>query len=81
MLLRFSTVQEKEMIEAGSGKFVGYIVDAEVNEHTGHIECFFVSRPRKFYQFIRGEEPIRRVAIEDVLIVGQDVILIKPSSG
>ena len=32
-MMKFSMVQQKEMIEAGSGKFIGYIVDAEVNEN------------------------------------------------
>lgn len=75
--MRFSAVQEKEMIEAGSGKFIGYIVDAEVNEQTGCIEYFFVARPKKFYQLGRGEEKITRVSVSDIVIIGQDVILIK----
>ncbi len=79
--MKFSAVQEKEMIEAGSGKFIGYIIDAEVDEKTGHIECFFVSRPKKFYQFARGEEMIKRVSVQDILIIGQDVILVRAQTG
>ena len=80
-MMKFSTVQQKEMIEAGSGRFIGYIVDAEVNEKSGQIEYFFVSQPRKFYQVVQGEENIKKIAISDILIVGKDVILVKTISG
>lgn len=75
--MRFSTVQQKEMIEAGSGRFIGYIIDAEINEQSGYIDYFFVSQPRKFYQFVQGEESIKKVAISDILIIGKDVIIVK----
>ncbi|MFF5993231.1 MULTISPECIES: PRC-barrel domain-containing protein [unclassified Lysinibacillus] len=79
-MLRFSTVQQKEMIEAGSGRFIGYIVDAEVNEKSGHIEYFFVAQPRKISQILHKEDSIKKVAISDILIVGKDVILVKTAS-
>lgn len=80
-MMKFSMVQQKEMIEAGSGKFIGYIVDAEVNEKSGHIEYFFVAQPRKFYQVVQGEENMMKISISDILIVGKDVILVKTVSG
>lgn len=79
--MRFSVAQQKEMIEASSGKFIGYIVDAEVCEKSGKITSFIVSQPRKFYHVLQGEEPIKKVAISDILIVGKDVILVKQVSG
>jgi sporulation protein YlmC with PRC-barrel domain len=78
--MRFSVVQQKEMIEAGSGRFIGYIIDAEINEQSGYIDYFFVSQPRKFYQIMQGEESVKKVAISDILIIGKDVIIVKSVS-
>lgn len=78
--MRFSVVQQKEIIEAGNGRFVGYIVDAEVSEETGLITAFLVSEPKKFLTFLQGEESVRRVLISDILVVGKDVILVKEIS-
>ena len=75
--MRFTSVQEKEIIEATSGKFIGYIVDAEVCEKKGVIEAFIISTPKKFYNLFQGEESVRKIAFEHILTVGKDVILVK----
>ncbi|MEK4228656.1 PRC-barrel domain-containing protein [Solibacillus sp. FSL H8-0538] len=75
--MRFSTVQEKEIIEATSGKFIGYIIDAEVCEEKGEIIAFIISQPKKFYHLFQGEENTIRIAISHILTVGKDVILVK----
>ncbi|BDH61057.1 sporulation protein [Ureibacillus massiliensis 4400831 = CIP 108448 = CCUG 49529] len=75
--MRFSVVQQKEIIEAGSGKFVGYIIDAEVDEQSGKIVSFLVSEPKKFLSFLQGEDSVRKVLINDILVIGKDVILVK----
>ncbi|MBM7608279.1 YlmC/YmxH family sporulation protein [Ureibacillus composti] len=75
--MRFSTVQQKEIIEAESGRFVGYVIDAEVDESTGRIVAFLVSEPKKFLSFMNSEESVRKVSINDILVVGKDVILVK----
>lgn len=75
--LRFSDVQQKEIIEAGNGRFIGYIVDAEVDERSGNIVAFLVSEPKKFMSFMQGEEQVRKVPISDILVVGKDVILVR----
>lgn len=75
--MRFSTVQEKEIIEASSGKFIGYIVDAEVDENEGVITAFIISPPKKFYHLFQGEELVKKVSFNHILTVGKDVILVK----
>ncbi|CAM5187438.1 YlmC/YmxH family sporulation protein OS=Ureibacillus acetophenoni OX=614649 GN=SAMN05877842_101390 PE=4 SV=1 [Ureibacillus acetophenoni] len=75
--MRFSVVQQKEIIEASSGKFLGFIVDAEVDEQTGKIVAFLVSEPKKFLSFLQGEEPVSKVLVSDILVIGKDVILVK----
>lgn len=78
--MRFSAVQQKEIIESESGRFVGYIIDAEVCEKTGMITAFLVSEPKKFLTFLQGEEHVRKVLVSDILVVGKDVILVKSVS-
>ena len=75
--MRFSDVQQKEIIEAGNGRFIGYIVDAEVDEKTGNIVAFLVSEPKKFMSFMQSDDQVRKVSISDVLVVGKDVILVR----
>lgn len=76
-MLKFSVVQQKEIIEAGNGRFIGYIIDAEVCEQTGMITAFLVAEPKKFLNFMQGDEPVRKVLISDILVIGKDVILVK----
>lgn len=80
MQLRFSEVQQKEIIEAESGKFIGFIIDAEVCEKTGKIIRFHVSTPKKFLYFFQGEEKIIKINVDDILVIGKDVILVKTIS-
>lgn len=76
--MRFSDVQQKEIIEAESGKFIGYIIDAEVNERTGKITSFHVATPqKKFLSFLQNDETVRKVLIDDILVIGKDVILVR----
>lgn len=76
--MRFSEVQQKEIIEAESGKFIGYIIDAEVNEKTGRIVSFQVAAPsKKFLSFLQNDEIIRKILVEDILVIGKDVILVR----
>lgn len=75
--MRFSSVQEKEIIDSVSGKFIGYIVDAEIDEARGEIIALIISAPKKFYHFFQGEETVKKIAFSHILTVGKDVILVK----
>lgn len=78
--VRFSMLQQKEVIEAENGRFLGFVVDAEVSKETGYVTAFMIAEPRKYLGFFRGEESIRKVFMKDVLVVGKDVILVKSVS-
>lgn len=75
--MRFSSVQEKEIIDSVSGKFIGYIVDAEIDEARGVIVAFIISTPKKFYHLFQGEDTVMKVSFSHILTVGKDVILVK----
>lgn len=49
--MRFSDIQRKEIIEAGNGRFLGFVLDAVLSEETGLIEAFVVSEPKDSFNF------------------------------
>ncbi|MGE7621913.1 PRC-barrel domain-containing protein [Viridibacillus sp. NPDC096237] len=75
--MRFSDIQRKEIIEAGNGRFLGFVLDAVLSEETGLIEAFVVSEPKRFFQFSQSDNDGMKIRIEDILVVGKDVILVK----
>lgn len=75
--MRFSHIQEKEIIEAGNGRFLGYVVDAEISKETGMIIAFVIEQPKRFLGLWQTEDTRRKVYLDDILIVGKDVILVR----
>lgn len=75
--MKFSLVQQKECIEVGTGKFLGYIMDAFVNDLTGNIEYFICEQPKKFYEVFQGKGNIRKIYYKQIVTIGHDVILIR----
>ena len=74
MQIRFSDVQQKELIDMKTGQCLGFIMDAKVNIDTGMIEYFIVQPPKKF--LMKREEKLRNVPFEQIFTIGADVILI-----
>lgn len=78
MQIKFSDVQQKELIDMKTGQCLGFIMDAHVNIDTGLIEYFIVQSPRKFYEVMKREEKMKKIPFEQILTIGSDVILIAP---
>jgi YlmC/YmxH family sporulation protein len=77
----FSELQQKELIDGHSGELLGYIEDAEVQVDNGFIEFFVVSPPKKFYQFFQGEKPYMKIYMDDIIVIGKDVIIVRGKGG
>ncbi|AMW98348.1 YlmC/YmxH family sporulation protein [Rummeliibacillus stabekisii] len=75
--MRFSDIQQKEIIAANSGRFLGYVEDAVVHKDTGYVEAFVVAEPKKFISFNSGHKEALKIPIKDIVVVGKDVILVK----
>jgi YlmC/YmxH family sporulation protein len=75
--MNFSVVQQKEIIDIKTGKSLGYIMDAFVNNDTGEIEYFVVEQPRKFYDVFTKESNVKKVYFKQIKAFGADVILIQ----
>lgn len=65
----------KEVINITTGERLGYICDAEINMTCGEIVCFFVSGGYK--GIVSKKKSIRKFAFDDIVKLGDDVILIK----
>ena len=76
LAIRFSECQQKECIQIGSGRLLGYIYDAKVNIEMGVIEYFCVAPPKKFYSLKNKENKNYKVYINEIVIIGKDVILV-----
>lgn len=75
--MRFSDIQRKEIIAANSGRFLGYVEDAMVHKETGYVEAFVVAEPKKINPFSGNNKETLKIPIEDIIVVGKDVILVK----
>lgn len=72
--MNLSDLQRKDVVSLNTGKKLGRIIDAQMNQ-TGMIE-FFVVMERHFFRFwkVNGEIDVKIAQIEKI---GTDVILIK----
>ena len=75
--MRFTDVQQKQVIDMSSGKFIGYIVDAEVNKQSGYIEQFHVATEQKLHYFSSREPAVIKIHVSDIVTIGKDVILVR----
>ncbi len=71
--MNLSDLQRKDIINIDTGKRLGRIIDAQVNEK-GIIE-FFVVMDHKFWRFWKSSGEIN-VTINQIKKIGTDVILI-----
>lgn len=71
--MNLSDLQRKDIINIETGKKLGKIVDAQMNER-GMIE-FFVVMDHKFWRFWKSSSEIN-VTIEQIKKIGTDVILV-----
>ena len=72
-IMNLSDLQRKDIINIDTGKRLGRIIDAQVNEK-GIIE-FFVVMDHKFWRFWKSSGEIN-VTINQIKKIGTDVILI-----
>lgn len=71
--MNLSDLQRKDVINIETGKRLGKIIDAQVNEN-GVIE-FFVVMDHKFWRFWKSSGEVN-VTINQIKKIGSDVILI-----
>lgn len=71
--MNLSDLQRKDIIGITSGKKLGRIIDAVMNEQ-GLIE-YFIVMDRKFFKFWKANEE-HSITMKDIKKIGSDVILV-----
>ena len=72
--MKISDLQTKKIISISSGKNIGNIIDANIDEN-GKIESFTIEQNRGL--FLLNKESDTRIYWDDITKIGEDVILIK----
>lgn len=75
--MKFTEIQEKEFIDAGNGKMLGFVSDAKISKENGMIEAFLVAQPKKMLDLFSSDSSTITIAINDIHVVGKDVVLVK----
>lgn len=72
--MHLSDLQTKMVINTNDGKHLGVIGDAEITS-TGQIKYFSVM-PKRFFRRLFKNEPEVNVTFEQIVKIGEDVILV-----
>ena len=75
--MKFTEIQQKEFIEASDGRMLGFVSDARISKDTGTIEAFLVAQPKKMFEFFSNDNSSASVSIQDIHVIGKDVVLVK----
>lgn len=78
--MKFTEIQQKEFIEASDGRMLGFVCDARISKENGIIEAFLVSQPKKMFEFFSNDDSSVSVSIQDIHVIGKDVVLVKRNS-
>lgn len=77
MAMRFITLQSKDVVSANTGVKIGYVVDMEIDPICHCIQALIVEKftPLKFICIFKGP-PVIIVPIENIMTIGEDVIIV-----
>lgn len=72
--MRMSELQAKRIISISSGKNIGNIIDAEIDDN-GKISSFIIEQNKNFFSLNRESD--KKVLWDNISKIGEDVILIQ----
>jgi len=77
MIMRFITLQSKDVVSASTGAKIGYVVDMEIDPICRCIQAIIVEKfsPLKFICIFKGP-PVIIIPIENIITIGEDVIIV-----
>lgn len=73
--MRFSELQDKEIINICSGQRLGFVADVEIEMPGGELRALIVPGPAKFFGLF-GREPDYMVPKDCITRMGRDLILV-----
>lgn len=76
--MRFVTLQCKDVVDVSNGCKIGYVVDVEIDPCCRFIQALIVERvsPFRLLCIFKGP-PTFLIPIENIVTIGEDVILVK----
>ncbi|MFR7591751.1 MAG: YlmC/YmxH family sporulation protein [Longibaculum sp.] len=75
--MRFVTLQSKDVVNASTGTKIGYVVDVEIDPCCRCIQALIVERVSAFKLIcIFKGPPTFLIPIENIITIGEDVILV-----
>ena len=73
--MRFSEIEQKEVINTYDGCKLGFVYDIDIDEKTGQVKKFIISKKCKVLG-VFGKEQEYHIKWCDVKCIGDDLILI-----
>lgn len=75
--MRFVSLQSKDVVNAATGTKIGYVVDVEIDPYCRCVQAIVVERfsAFKLVCFFKGP-PSFVIPIENIMTIGEDVILV-----
>ena len=76
-MMRFVTIQSKDVINAATGSKIGYVSDIEIDPFCRTIQVIIVERFNAFKLVcVFKGPPCLVIPIENIITIGEDVILV-----
>lgn len=76
-MLSTDKLKNKEVINIGDGRSIGFVSDIEVNLSTGTIDGIVIPGPRSFFTLKNSRENDIFIKWDKIRTVGEDVILVE----
>lgn len=74
--MKYTQLREKEVVDAGNGCRIGYIVDLRIDPQQGKILEIIVVSNRKCREFFK-KPPLIGIPFRNIIQIGPDIILVK----
>lgn len=76
MLIKATTLRQLEVVSIDEGKFLGRICDVDLDPETGKLKALIVEKPRSRLFWLAWGDDLE-IAWRDVVLVGEDVVLVR----
>lgn len=74
--MKLSDLQEKDIVNIGSGENLGRIIDADIKDD-GIVNYFIVEKKKYFWQIFKGPFDDKKIYFNKIKKIGEDVILVE----
>jgi len=76
IIMRFSDLQKKEVIEVKKGSFMGFVQDATIDMKNGKIDVLQIGGAERTLFLEPKMKDLKQIKYDDVLTIGKDIVLV-----